>query len=157
MSILRTIKERLFGRARASNDGVGPDEAAPEDELESLHDRARAKIELLQWRSAIVDLDQLLDQNPTNGAAYFDRGTCHLHVEDARAALGDLSRAISLVPHATMRAFAYLGRSSAHELLGELHAALDDAEAANRLLPEAYEIKQQLARLQSRVRDVDDN
>jgi tetratricopeptide (TPR) repeat protein len=160
MSLLQRIKHWVSGGPRdaprdeaepAAAPDADPEQAAASKilaEIYAIHDRARAKMAQEQWSAALLDLEQVVTRLPISCEAYFDRGVCHLHLLDARAARVELSRAIALARDVETRAFAHLNRAEAHHELGEPRAAIADAELAGRLVRGIPSLPESLARFQ---------
>ncbi|HWO18641.1 MAG TPA: tetratricopeptide repeat protein [Kofleriaceae bacterium] len=139
MSLLQRIKHWVSGEpsATALEPATAPEEAALSTlvaESAAIHNRARAKMARKQWSAALLELEQVIAQLPISCEARLDRGVCHLHLQDARAARIELSRAIALASDGETKALAYLSRAEAHHELGDPQAAIEDAERAGRMI-----------------------
>ena len=161
MSLLQRIKHWVSGGPPGAPRDEAEPATAPEADPEevagseilagiyAIHDRARAKMAREQWSAALLDLEQVIARRPISCEAYFDRGVCHLHLLDARAARVELSRAIALAHDVETRAFAHMNRAEAHHELGDPRAAIADAELAGRLVRGIPSLPEILARFRS--------
>lgn len=78
-------------------------------------------------KQAVALLDQVLRQNPQDETAYLDRARYKLQDGDARGALIDCNKALTLMPSAS----AYRLRAAINEKLGNKQAAAADKHRSN--------------------------
>ena len=78
-------------------------------------------------KQAVALLDQVLRLNPQDETAYLDRARYKLQDGDARGALIDCNKALTLMPSAS----AYRLRAAINEKLGNKQAAVSDKRRSN--------------------------
>ena len=109
-----------------------------------LHNRARLHVQRKQLSQAIEDLTTLLQHQPGNSEAYFDRGVLHQRLGLHEQASRDYAAAIKWSPP---YAEAYFNRARALVSLGEVDQAILDYTRALDLVPGHIEALIDRARL----------
>jgi tetratricopeptide (TPR) repeat protein len=94
--------------------------------------KADMKIKLQKYKSAIEDLDQIIEIDDTFAAAFEKRGLAHRENGQFKAAISDFAKAIKLQPE-NMQAIHEKG--IAHRLLKEYKESLDSFDAALKIDP----------------------
>jgi tetratricopeptide (TPR) repeat protein len=99
--------------------------------------RAVAKLNLQDYRGAIVDFTKAIELNPNFAEVYFHRGMCKAILEDYRGAIVDFTKAIGLNPN---YAEAYFHRGVSKLLLEQKDSGCLDLSKAGELgFAKAYE------------------
>ena len=107
---------------------IAPDDADAEAYLK----RGLAKVNLEQYRSAIVDYDKAIRLRPDFWQAYYGRGFARMMLRQHLQALNDFNRTIELKSD---YAEAYNSRGMAKNVLGQPVAAIVDLNKAVELNP----------------------
>jgi len=87
-----------------------------------------------QFREALALVDALIDQSPSQGRLWADRGWILFRKEDYSTALESFTKALALFPRAASTLFF---RAQCREKLGDLVEALNDYHASFDIKPQA--------------------
>ena len=109
-----------------------------------IHNRARLHVKRMHVPEAIADLTSLLQQQPGNGDAYFDRGILHEGLGKHQEALRDFDFAIKWSPPYPE---AHFNRAKTLVALGRINESLVDYERVLILVPDHIEALIDRARL----------
>jgi len=109
-----------------------------------IHNRARLRVKRMQVPEAIADLTTLLQHQPGNGDAYFDRGILHQGLGQHQEALRDFDSAIKWSPPYPE---AHFNRAKTLVALGRINESLVDYERVVILVPDHIEALIDRARL----------
>src|SRR5262249_33670888 len=93
------------------------------DQLRPVLNRAALRLQLEDFKGAVVDYSRAIELNPTDADIYYDRGRAFLALRDLDAAIADLTKAIELAPDTTYYSAA---SAEAHELAGHTEQAAAD-------------------------------
>jgi tetratricopeptide (TPR) repeat protein len=117
-----------------------------------IHNRARLHVKRQQVPEAIADLTALLQHQPGNADAYFDRGVLHQRSGQRHEALRDFDAAIKWSPS---NPEAHFNRAQTLVSLGRVNESLVDYERVLTLVPDHLEALIDRARLFQARKDLD--
>lgn len=101
-------------------------------QVQSHTNRGSELIAAGMWEPAIAELDQAIQEEPGNAAAYGNRGYAYSRLGQLEQAMADYDRAISLDP---ANVAAYTNRAIAYSELGKYAQAKTDCDKAIKLDP----------------------
>lgn len=111
--------------------------------------RARAYLNVRNYRRAFADLNRAIKLTPEDGDLYLERARAYLFRLDMRRALADLDKAAALKPSARI----YRERSAVQAELGNFDKALLDIDVAIKLQPASSDLYRTRGRLLTRRED----
>jgi tetratricopeptide (TPR) repeat protein len=103
------------------------------DEIKASITRAAAYTAKGQYTEAIKDCTTIIDKDPQNTMAYYQRSMDYIYNSEYDKALADCNKVIAL---GMTNNFAYYNRGAAYAHKGELDMALADLNKALKLTPE---------------------
>lgn len=109
-----------------------PDQEPGEVDIEALLDAGLQDLQEQRWRSAISNMDQVLEMDSENVTAYVIRGVAYSRLGRFSLAIEDFTSAIDLAPYTWDY---YIFRGDAYSQLGDTSNALLDYTAAIDVYP----------------------
>jgi len=106
--------------------------AGPPPALNPHTTRGMELMDRREYKQAIAEFDQALQENAKDATAYQGRGAAYTHQGEIARGIKDLDEAIRLAPSV---AETYVNRSVAYRVKGDLPRALEDLTSAVNLRP----------------------
>lgn len=116
--------------------------------MENTYQKGVSKLKAGQYNEAIEIFNSIIENEPENADAISERGVCHLHLKNKKAALDDMDLAVFLQPEKSYR---YSCRAFTRDHFGDVKGGIEDYKKAIELDPQDAIAHNNLGLLQEKL------